>query len=44
MASSSFTKNRLMTTFLNYENPELFGVSRFMPDSGVSSSSITSSS
>jgi circadian clock protein KaiC len=33
----SFTKNRLMTTFLNYENPELFGVSRYTPDSGVSS-------
>ena len=33
----SFTKNRLMTTFLNYENPELFGISRYMPDSGVSS-------
>jgi circadian clock protein KaiC len=33
----SFTKSRLMTTFLNYENPELFGVSRFMPESGASS-------
>ena len=33
----AFTKNRLMTTFLNYENPELFGVSRFMTESGVSS-------
>ncbi len=33
----AFTKNRLMTTFLNYENPELFGVSRFMAESGVSS-------
>jgi circadian clock protein KaiC len=33
----SFTKNRLMTTFLNYENPELFGISRYMPDSGASS-------
>ena len=33
----AFTKNRLMTTFLNYENPELFGVSRLMAESGVSS-------
>jgi circadian clock protein KaiC len=33
----AFTKNRLMITFLNYENPELFGVSRFMAESGVSS-------
>ena len=26
-----------MTTFLNYENPELFGVNQFMPDFAVSS-------
>ncbi|HJU06760.1 MAG TPA: ATPase domain-containing protein [Nitrospiraceae bacterium] len=33
----SFSKNRLMTTFFNYENPELFGVSHYMPEFGVSS-------
>jgi circadian clock protein KaiC len=33
----SFSKQRLMTTFLSYENPELFGVNNFMPDFPVSS-------
>ena len=33
----SFSKGRLMTTFLNYENPEFLGLSRFMPDFPVSS-------
>ncbi len=33
----AFTKQRLMTTVLCYEHPELFGMSRFMPDSGISS-------
>jgi circadian clock protein KaiC len=33
----NYTKQRLMTTFLNYENPELFGVNQFMPDFPVSS-------
>jgi circadian clock protein KaiC len=33
----SYTKQRLMTTFLNYENPELFGVNQFMPEYPVSS-------
>jgi circadian clock protein KaiC len=33
----SYSKNRLMTTFLSYENPELFGVNHFMPDFPVSS-------
>jgi circadian clock protein KaiC len=33
----SYSKQRLMTTFLNYENPELFGVNQFMPDFPVSS-------
>jgi circadian clock protein KaiC len=32
-----FTKTRLMTTFVSYENPELFGVTRFMTDSTVTS-------
>jgi circadian clock protein KaiC len=32
-----FTKHRLMTTFFNYENPELFGLSHYMPEFGVSS-------
>jgi circadian clock protein KaiC len=31
------TKQRLMTTFLSYENPELFGVNQFMPEFPVSS-------
>jgi circadian clock protein KaiC len=33
----SYTKQRLMTTFLSYENPELFGINYFMPDFPVSS-------
>ncbi|GAA6619255.1 ATPase domain-containing protein [Scytonema sp. NUACC26] len=33
----AFTKNRLMTIFISYENPELFGVTRFMTDSTVTS-------
>jgi circadian clock protein KaiC len=31
------TKERLIATFFNYENPELFGVTQFMPEFGVSS-------
>jgi len=33
----NYTKERLMTTFLSYENPELFGLNQFMPDFPVSS-------
>ena len=33
----SYNKQNLMTTFLSYENPELFGVTRFMPECPVSS-------
>jgi circadian clock protein KaiC len=33
----AFTKQRLMTSFLCYEHPELFGITRFMPDSAISS-------
>lgn len=33
----SYSKNRLMTTFFNYENPEFLGLSSFMPDFPVSS-------
>src|SRR5208282_2455405 len=33
----AYSKHRLMTTFFNYENPELFGVSHYMPDYAVSS-------
>jgi circadian clock protein KaiC len=33
----SYSKDHLMTTFLSYENPELFGVHQFMPDFPVSS-------
>jgi circadian clock protein KaiC len=33
----SYSKERLMTTFLSYENPELFGVNQYMPDFPVSS-------
>lgn len=33
----SYSKQRLMTTFLSYENPELFGVNQYMPDFPVSS-------
>ena len=33
----SYSKYQLLTTFFNYENPELFGLTHFMPDFGVSS-------
>jgi circadian clock protein KaiC len=33
----SYSKARLMTTFLSYENPELFGVNQYMPNFPVSS-------
>lgn len=33
----AFCKFRLMTTFFNYENPELFGLSSYMPEFPVSS-------
>ena len=33
----AFSKYRLMTTFFNYENPELFGLSAYMPEFPVSS-------
>jgi circadian clock protein KaiC len=33
----AYSKRRLMTTFFNYENPELFGLTHFMPDFAVSS-------
>jgi circadian clock protein KaiC len=33
----NYSKDNLMTTFFNYENPELFGLTHFMPDFGVSS-------
>ena len=33
----AFTKARQITTVLCYETPEVFGISRFMPDAGVSS-------
>jgi circadian clock protein KaiC len=33
----TYSKKRLMTTFLSYENPDLFGVSQFMPNFPVSS-------
>lgn len=32
-----YSKYHLLTTFFNYENPELFGLSHFMPEFGVSS-------
>ena len=32
-----YSKHHLLTTFFNYENPELFGLTHFMPDFGVSS-------
>ena len=32
-----YSKQRLMATFLAYENPELFGVNQFMPEFPVSS-------
>src|ERR1700687_4232110 len=33
----AYTKNKLITTFFNYENPELFGLSNYMPDFAISS-------
>jgi circadian clock protein KaiC len=33
----AFSKQRLMTTFFSYENPEFLGLSAFMPDFPVSS-------
>jgi circadian clock protein KaiC len=33
----SYSKDHLMTTFLSYENPELFGVNQYMPEFPVSS-------
>src|SRR4030095_15832734 len=33
----AYSKFRLMTTFFNYENPEVFGISSYMPDFPVSS-------
>jgi circadian clock protein KaiC len=33
----AYSKNRLMTTFFNYENPEFLGISSYMPDFPVSS-------
>jgi circadian clock protein KaiC len=33
----AYTKSKLMTTFFNYENPELFGVTHYMPDFAISS-------
>jgi circadian clock protein KaiC len=33
----AFAKRRLTTTFVLYENPEVFGITRFMPDAAISS-------
>src|SRR5271166_2069566 len=33
----AYSKHNLMTTFFNYENPELFGVSNYMADFAISS-------
>src|SRR4029453_10916168 len=33
----AYSKYHLMTTFFNYENPELFGMTHFMPEFAVSS-------
>jgi circadian clock protein KaiC len=33
----AYSKHQLMTTFFNYENPELFGVTHYMPDFAISS-------
>lgn len=33
----AYSKQNLLTTFFNYENPELFGITRFMPEFAVSS-------
>jgi circadian clock protein KaiC len=32
-----YSKHHLLTTFFNYENPELFGIHQYMPDFAVSS-------
>lgn len=36
-AMVAYSKQRLMTTFFNYENPEFLGISSFMPEFPVSS-------
>jgi circadian clock protein KaiC len=33
----AYSKNKLMTTFFSYENPELFGLSNYMADFAISS-------
>ena len=33
----AFAKRHLITTFILYENPEVFGITRFMPDAAISS-------
>jgi hypothetical protein len=33
----AYTKQRLMTAFFNYENPEFLGISSYMPDFPVNS-------
>ena len=33
----AYSKNRSMTTFFNYENPEFLGISSYMPDFPVNS-------
>jgi len=33
----AYSKQRLMTTFFNYENPEFLGISSYMPDFPLSS-------
>ena len=33
----AYSKNDLMTAFFSYENPELFGLSNYMPDFAISS-------
>jgi circadian clock protein KaiC len=33
----AYSKQRLMTTFFNYENPEFLGISSYMPDFPVNS-------
>jgi circadian clock protein KaiC len=33
----AFAKRRMMTLFVLYENPEIFGISRYMPDAAISS-------
>ena len=36
-AMVAYSKQRLMTTFFNYENPEFLGISSYMPDFPLSS-------